>query len=49
MRARLALQGVTKSKLDEFNYLDVIEQDKKLIEIYTAIVKDMAIKHGIKA
>ncbi|MCC5428176.1 ORF6N domain-containing protein [Clostridium botulinum] len=49
MRARLALQGVTKSKLDELNYLDVIEQDKKLIEIYTAIVKDMAIKHGIKA
>ncbi|MCW6112159.1 ORF6N domain-containing protein [Clostridium sporogenes] len=49
MRARQALKGVSKSKLDELNYLDVIEQDKKLIEIYTAIVKDMAIKHGIKA
>ncbi|MCW6059736.1 antA/AntB antirepressor family protein [Clostridium sporogenes] len=48
MRARQALNGVSKSKLDELNYLDVIEQDKKLIEIYTAIVKDMAIKNGVK-
>ncbi|HDK7165888.1 TPA: antA/AntB antirepressor family protein [Clostridium botulinum] len=48
MRARQALKGISKSKLDELNYLDVIEQDKKLIEIYTAIVKDMAIKNGVK-
>ena len=48
MRARQALNGASKSKLDELNYLDVIEQDKKLIEIYTAIVKDMAIKNGVK-
>ncbi|KEH89574.1 hypothetical protein Z967_08335 [Clostridium novyi A str. 4540] len=47
MRARQALEGVAKSKLDNLNYLDVIAQDKKLIEIYTAIVKEMAIKHGI--
>ncbi|KEI75923.1 Rha family transcriptional regulator [Clostridium botulinum] len=49
MRARQALNGVSKSKLDELNYLDVIEQDKKLVEIYTAIVKDMAIKNGVKS
>lgn len=49
MKARQALQGVSKSKIDGLNYLDVIAQDKKLIEIYTTIVSQMAIKHGIKA
>ena len=47
MKARQALQGVSKSKIDGLNYLDVIAQDKKLIEIYTTIVSQMAIKHGI--
>lgn len=47
MRARQALQGVSKSKIDELNYLDVIAQDKKLIEIYTTIVGQMAIRNGI--
>lgn len=46
MRARQALQGVSKSKLDELNYLDVIAQDKKLIEIYVFIVGQMAIRKG---
>lgn len=45
MRARLLLNGATKSKADNLNYLDVIAEDKKLIEIYTAIVKEMAIKY----
>ncbi|MBE6067953.1 MAG: ORF6N domain-containing protein [Clostridium lundense] len=47
MRARLLLEGSTKSKIDSLNYLDVIKEDKKLIEIYTAIVKEMAIKFGV--
>lgn len=47
MKARQALQGVSKSKIDGLNYLDVIAQDKKLIEIYTAIVKEMAIKYKV--
>ncbi|RXM53931.1 phage antirepressor Ant [Clostridium tetani] len=47
MKARQALQGVSKSKIDELNYLDVIAQDKKLIEIYTTIVSQMAIKHKV--
>lgn len=47
MKARQALQGVSKSKIDELNYLDVIAQDKKLIEIYTTIVGQMAIRNGI--
>lgn len=49
MRARLLLNGGSKSKADNLNYLDVIAEDKKLIEIYTAIVKEMSIKHGIAA
>lgn len=47
MRGRLALEGATKSKLNNLNFLDVISEDKKLIEIYTAIVKEMAIKNKV--
>ncbi len=47
MRARLALNGTAKSKIGELNFLDVIADDKKLIEIYTAIVKETAIKYKI--
>lgn len=46
-RRRMAEEGVSKSKRDKINYLDVIAEDKKLIEGYVAIVKDMAIKYGI--
>lgn len=47
MRSRLLLNGVSKSKANQLNYLDIIAEDKKLIEIYTSIVKEMAIKHKI--
>ncbi|RXI57856.1 phage antirepressor Ant [Clostridium tetani] len=47
MKVRQVLQGVSKSKIDELNYLEVIAQDKKLIEIYTTIVSQMAIKHKV--
>ena len=46
-RRRMAEEGISKSKRDKLNYLDVISEDKKLIEGYVAIVKDMAIKYGI--
>ena len=36
-----------QSKINNLNYLDVIEDDKKLIEIYIAIVKEMAIKYRL--
>jgi Rha family phage regulatory protein len=45
-RKNIALGGGSKSKQDKLNYLDVIAEDKKLIEGYVAIVKDMAIKYG---
>lgn len=47
MRRRMADNGVCKSTRDKLSILDVIAEDKKLIEGYLAIVKDMAIKYGI--
>lgn len=47
LRNRLMNEGVCKSKRDKTNQLDVIGDDKKLIEGFVAIVKDMAIKAGI--
>lgn len=46
-RRRMADEGVCKSKRDKLTYLDVIADDKKLIEGYKAIVKEMAIKYGV--
>lgn len=47
-RRRMADEGICKSKRDKLNQLDVIADDKKLIEGYVAIVKEMAIKYGIE-
>lgn len=44
-RRRMADEGVCKSRRDKLNYLDVIAEDKKLIEGYVAIVKELAIKY----
>lgn len=46
-RKSMALNGVSKSKINKFNQLDVIDEDKKLIEGYVAIVKEMAIKYDV--
>jgi len=46
-RRRMADNGVCKSTRDKLSYVDVIAEDKKLIEGYTAIVKEMAIKYGV--
>lgn len=46
-RRRMADEGVCKSRRDKLNYLDVIADDKKLIDGYTAIVKELAIKYGV--
>lgn len=45
-RQRMADEGASRSKRDSLSYLDVIADDKKLIEGYVAIVKEMAIKYG---
>ena len=43
----MAGEGVSKSKRDKLNKVDVIADDKKLVEIYMAIVKEFAIKSGV--
>ena len=44
-RQRMALEGVCKSKRDMLTKVDIIAEDKKLVEIYIAVVKDMAVKY----
>ena len=46
MRRRMADEGVSKSKREKLNKLDVIARDSRLIEGYVAIVKELAIKYG---
>jgi hypothetical protein len=46
-RARMYECGYSKTQIDKLNALDVIGQDKKLIEGYMAIVKDMSIRYGV--
>lgn len=46
-RRRMADEGVSKSKRNKLNKVDVIQDDKKLIEIYMAIVKEYAIKNHV--
>ncbi len=49
MRRRMADEGVCKSKRDRLNKVDVIATDKKLIEGYIIIVKELAIRNGVAA
>ena len=44
----MALKGCGKSRICKTNYLDVIAEDKKLINGYISIVGKMAVKYGIK-
>jgi prophage antirepressor-like protein len=45
-RRRMADEGICKSSRDKLNVIDVIAEDKKLIEGYTSIIKEMTIKYG---
>ena len=44
---RMALEGVSKSKIDKVNTLDVISEDKKLIDGYVNIIRQYALKYGV--
>lgn len=46
-RMRMADEGICKSKRDKLTKVDIIAEDKKLIEIYIAIIKEMAIKNSV--
>jgi len=47
MKQRSLGRGMSKTAVAKINKQDVIAEDKKLIEIYIAVVKDFAIKYGI--
>lgn len=46
-RRRMADEGASKSRRDKLSKLDVIAEDKRLLEIYLAIVKESAVKYGV--
>lgn len=48
LQGRALRQGMAQSNVDKLNHLDVIANDIRLKEIYIAIVKEIAIKNGIK-
>ena len=43
---RLYERGASNSVISRMNYIDVIAEDKKLIEIYTSVVKEWCIRYG---
>lgn len=47
MKREMLENGQSKSKVDKASKLDVIDRNTRLLEIYTAIVKEMAIKSGV--
>lgn len=47
LRKNMAIEGASKSKQQRANKLDAIENDKRLKEIYLAVVKDFAIKYQV--
>lgn len=46
-RRRMADNGVCVSQRNKLSKTDVIAEDKKLIEIYTVVVKELAIKYKV--
>lgn len=49
MKSRASKAGASKRNINNLNYLDVINNDEKLIEIYMMIVKELGIKYGVEA
>lgn len=46
-KKNMALEGCSKSKISKVNVLDVIAEDKKLVQGYISIISKLAIKYGI--
>lgn len=46
-RLRAADEGMCRSKRDKLSYLDVIAENKRAIEGYVQLVKEMAVKYGV--
>lgn len=44
---KMALEGVCKSKINAISNLDIIGEDKRLLECFLSIIKELAIKYGV--
>lgn len=44
---RMRREGIAKSTIDKVCQIDVIAEDKRLKEIYIAVVKELAVKYGV--
>lgn len=47
-KQRMALEGVSKSKINAVNKLDIIGDDSRILEVFMAVVKDFAIQNGVE-
>ena len=45
LKERLAHEGATKTKINNTSKLDIIEADQRLKQIYTQIIKELAVKY----
>jgi Rha family phage regulatory protein len=48
LRKRAMANGMAPSRVEKLNILDVLENEPRLKEIYISIVKEMAIKNGVR-
>lgn len=48
LKKRAAANGMAPSRVEKLNILDVLENEPRLKEIYISIVKEMAIKNGVR-
>ena len=46
-RTRMAKEGATATACGQVTKLDVIRDDERLVEIFLAIVKELAIREGV--
>lgn len=46
-RRRMADEGVCKSKRDKLTKVDVIAEDRKLVEIYIKVVRELAVRYAV--
>lgn len=49
MKDRASKAGAPKKEISSLSNLDIIDRDQKLKEIFLAIIKEFAIKHGVDA
>ncbi|PEQ65512.1 ORF6N domain-containing protein [Bacillus cereus] len=46
-KKKMALEGAAKSRINKVSKLDIIGEEKRLLEIYLAVVKEMAIRYQV--